>query len=38
LHADIANSAVKEAARYMTEGEYSEFVDLVKERLNRFEA
>jgi hypothetical protein len=37
LHADIANSAVKEAARYMSEGEYGEFVNLVKERLSKFE-
>jgi hypothetical protein len=37
LHADIANSAVKEAARYMSEGEYREFVNMVKERLNKFE-
>jgi hypothetical protein len=36
LHADIANSAVKEAARFMTEGEYGEFVDLIKERLSKF--
>jgi hypothetical protein len=37
LHADIANSAVKEAARYMTEEEYGKFVALVKERLSKFE-
>jgi hypothetical protein len=37
LHADIANGAVKEAARFMTDGEYREFVDLIKERLNKFE-
>jgi hypothetical protein len=37
LHAEIANGAVKEASRFMTEGEYQEFVDLITERLSKFE-
>ncbi len=36
LHADLTNSAVKEAARFMDREEYKEFVDLVKARLEEF--
>jgi hypothetical protein len=38
MHAGIADSAVKEAARFMDGKEYGEFVELVKERLKKFEA
>ena len=38
LHADVANNALKEAARYMPKDEYAEFYGQVETRLKEMRA
>ena len=38
FHADVANNALKEAARYMPEDEYAEFYGQVEKRLKEIRA